>query len=142
MGFRMPKAMSGSMLRLIPARLGALLPPPEYPFYCRVSVWGGGMTALRRVAPLSLLLLIGLLALLVLSSSDTAQAQGPPSQQGEVSGYDGPEPTPAPEFRVPVDWPLIPSGLGPGDSFRLMFLTSTTAYGRYHQLREMWLGVV
>ncbi len=56
MGFRMPKAMSGSRLRLMPARLGALLPPPNsrsIPHPRR----GGGMTALRRVAPLPLLLL-------------------------------------------------------------------------------------
>ena len=73
------------------------------------------MTALRRVAPLPLLLLVGVPAIvLALSFSDSAQAQ-----------YNGPDPEPPPEHRVPVDWPLIPSGLGPGDSFRLLFLTST-----------------
>ena len=82
------------------------------------------MTTLRRVAPLPLLLILGVLAFLLLAPSDTALAEGPPSQSGETSGYDGPAPTPVPEHRVPVDWPLIPSGLGPGDSFRLLFLTS------------------
>ena len=84
------------------------------------------MSALRRVAPLPLLLLLlGVLAFLVLLPSDTAQAQEPPASSGETSGYNGPDPTPPPEHRVPVDWPLIPDGLGPGDSFRLLFLTST-----------------
>ena len=84
------------------------------------------MSAERRVAPLPLLLLLlGVLAFLVLLPSDTAQAQEPPASSGETSGYSGPTPTPPPEHRVPVDWPLIPSGLGPGDSFRLLFLTST-----------------
>ena len=89
------------------------------------------MTALRRVAPLPLLLILGVLAVLVLASSDTAQAQEPPAQQGETSGYNGPAPTPAQEYRVPVNWPLIPKDangnnlVGPGGSFRLMFLTST-----------------
>ena len=82
------------------------------------------MTALRRVAPLPLLLILGVLAFLLLAPSDTALAN-PPSQSGETSGYGGPAPTPVPEHRVPVDWPLIPAGLGPGDSFRLLFLTST-----------------
>ena len=54
-----------------------------------------------------------------------------PAQQGETSGYNGPAPTPPPEYRVPVNWPLIPRDangnklFGPGESFRLMFLTST-----------------
>ena len=40
---------------------------------------------------------------------------------------------------VPSNWPLIPSGLGPGDSFRLMFVTTGTTDGttngvsRYNQ---------
>ena len=81
----------------------------------------------KRLLPFLFLLLgviaIGVLAFLLLAPSDTALAN-PPSQSGETSGYDGPAPTPVPEHRVPVDWPLIPSGLGPGDSFRLLFLTS------------------
>ena len=77
------------------------------------------MTAWRRVVPLPPLLVLGIFALfLVLSPSDTAQAQ-------TTGNYNGPSPEPPPEHRVPVDWPLIPSGLGPGDSFRLLFLTST-----------------
>ena len=58
--------------------LGALSPPPPPP---RISVLpgvsrrGDGMTILRWVAPLSLLLLLGLLAFLALASSDAAQAQ-------------------------------------------------------------------
>ncbi len=90
------------------------------------------MTAPRRVAPLPLLLLLlGALAFLALLPSDTAQAQ-PPAQQGETSGYNGPAPTPPPEYRVPENWPLIPRDangnklVGPGGSFRLMFLTSTS----------------
>ena len=70
------------------------------------------MTAPRRVAPLPLLvLLLGVLALFALTASDnTAQAQttGPAEQV------------------VPQDWALIPDGLGPGDQFRLLFVTSGT----------------
>ena len=67
------------------------------------------MTALRRVAPLPLLLL--LLVTFSLTASDyTAQAQ----QAG---------PTPQ---EVPLTWALIPDGLGPGDQFRLLFVTSGT----------------
>ena len=38
-----------------------------------------------------------------------------------------PTPTPGgpPEVAVPSDWSLIPAGLGPGDKFRLLFLSST-----------------
>ena len=38
---------------------------------------------------------------------------------------------------VPSDWPLIPSGLGAGDEFRLMFMTRNGAdagYGGYRGL--------
>ena len=35
-----------------------------------------------------------------------------------------------PVEEVPHDWGLIPSGLGPGDSFRLLFVTSDTRNGR------------
>ena len=110
-------ARSGSIV--LGRWLRALLYPPPPRFR------GGAVSALRRVAPLPLLLLLlGVLAFLVLLPSDTAQAQEPPASSGETSGYSG-DPTPPPENRVPVDWPLIPSGLGPGDSFRLLFLTST-----------------
>ena len=37
----------------------------------------------------------------------------------------GQGPTRGPPTEVPVHWGLIPDGLGPGDSFRLLFLTST-----------------
>ena len=99
----MPKAMSGSGVSPRPARLCALLPP----------------TLRSKPLVLSLLLLLGILALLVLAPSDAARAhhQDPP-------GHSGPDPAPPSEHRVPVNWPLIPSGLGPGDSFRLMFLTT------------------
>ena len=35
-------------------------------------------------------------------------------------------PDAAAQTEVPADWSLIPAGLGPGDSFRLLFATSTT----------------
>ena len=40
-----------------------------------------------------------------------------------VNDNDGPPQTTSPT--VPADWPLIPSGIGPGDTFRLLFMTST-----------------
>ena len=85
------------------------------------------MSAERRVAPLPLLLLLlGVLAFLVLSSHLTRRRPRIPRPlRARPPATDGPAPTPPPEHRVPVDWPLIPSGLGPGDSFRLLFLTST-----------------
>ncbi len=98
------------------ARLRAHLPPPTF-------------ALTKRLLPF--LLLLGVIAFLVLASSDAALAQGPPAQQGETSGYNGPDPTPPPEYRVPVNWPLIPKDadgnnlVGPGGSFRLMFLTAT-----------------
>ena len=30
------------------------------------------------------------------------------------------------QTEVPMDWSLIPAGLGPGDQFRLLFVSSTT----------------
>ena len=83
----------------------------------------GALPLLRPALLVAALMLLA--ALFALTPSDTAQAQEPPASSGETSGYSGPTPTPPPEHRVPVDWPLIPSGLGPGDSFRLLFLTST-----------------
>ena len=55
---------------------------------------------------LALLVLAVMAGLLWLPSTDSAQAQA--SQT------------------VPADWPLIPSGIEPGDSFRLLFVTSAT----------------
>ena len=69
--------------------------------------------------PARSLLLLGIFAS---SSSFRPLIRPRPSTTGN---YDGPSPEPPPEYRVPVDWPLIPAGLGPGDSFRLLFLTST-----------------
>ena len=66
------------------------------------------MIASRRLATLPLFL-AGLAALAALLLAPEVQAQGDPS---------GP-------VEVPSDWGLIPSGLGAGDSFRLLFLSST-----------------
>ncbi len=57
--------------------------------------------------PLLLLLVVGA-ALIGAPSADPAWAQSPAAQS------------------VPSDWALIPEGLEPGDSFRLIFVTSTT----------------
>ncbi len=55
---------------------------------------------------LGLLLLAGIFGLLLLPTADSAQAQTAQT--------------------VPSDWALIPDGIAPGDSFRLLFVTSTT----------------
>ena len=69
------------------------------------------MTARSRTAPPRSLLFLLLVALLGLTAPDsTARAQ--------TTG-------PAPQT-VPHDWDLIPDGLGPGDQFRLLFVTSGT----------------
>ncbi len=67
----------------------------------------------RRSGRLPLLVLLALgaavgAALIGPSSADPAQAQSPAAQS------------------VPSDWALIPDGIEPGDSFRLIFVTSTT----------------
>ncbi len=67
----------------------------------------------RRVGRLPLLLLLALFAgacaaLIGAPAPDSARAQSPAAQT------------------VPSDWPLIPDGIGPGQSFRLLFVTSTS----------------
>ena len=44
--------------------------------------------------------------------------------------------TPRETVDVPAAWPLIPSGLGPGDSFRLVFMSSTERDARSHLIYE------
>ena len=61
-----------------------------------------------RSHPLLLLALLALAAALLWLSADTIQAQTPAEQT------------------VPADWEHIPAGIEPGDSFRLLFVTSTT----------------
>ncbi len=67
----------------------------------------------RWVGRLPLLVLLALLAgvcaaLIGAPAPDSARAQSPTAQS------------------VPSDWPLIPDGVKPGQSFRLLFVTSTT----------------
>ena len=123
-GGRKLASCSKSLPRIRLARRAAAPPHASVPIYPPPPPT---FALAKRLLPFLFLLLgviaIGVLAFLLLAPSDTALAN-PPSQSGETSGYDGPAPTPVPEHRVPVDWPLIPSGLGPGDSFRLLFLTS------------------
>ncbi len=45
----------------------------------------------------------------------------------EVSAQGLPTPNPDGTYSVPQDWPLKPSGLGPGSTFRLLFLTTRWA---------------
>ena len=71
------------------------------------------MTASRRPCAAALLAGLTVLAALVFSSS-VGHAQSP-----EVDRT----------VEVPSDWSLIPSGLGVGDSFRLLFLSSTKRNG-------------
>ena len=59
-----------------------------------------------------------LLALLALGAAVGAALLGPPSADPVRAQ------SPA-EQTVPADWPLIPDGVEPGDSFRLLFVTST-----------------
>ena len=59
---------------------------------------------------LAVLVLVG--ALFLASTSDTVQAA--PNQQGVFKAY---------TEMVPNNWSMIPSGLGAGDSFRLLFVT-------------------
>ncbi len=71
--------------------------------------WGGLVSS----SPLRLLLarllpVLALLALLALAFANPIHAQSPAEQT------------------VPEDWALIPDGIQPGDSFRLLFVTSTT----------------
>ena len=44
--------------------------------------------------------------------------------------------TPRETVNVPAAWPLIPSGLGPGDSFRLVFMSSTERDAQPHLIYE------
>ena len=69
----------------------------------------GSMPLLRSAVLLAALALAA--ALFALTPDDTAQAQmtGPTPQE------------------VPVTWALLPDGLGPGDQFRLLFVTSGTS---------------
>ena len=54
------------------------------------------------------------------TSGPTAVLPAPQRQEGNRIARYGPA-----DGTVPDDWGLIPAGLGPGDSFRLVFLTST-----------------
>ena len=66
-------------------------------------------TTSRKAFTLPLVFLLALVAaLLALSSANPIHAQSPAEQT------------------VPADWALIPDGIQPGDSFRLLFVTSTT----------------
>ena len=70
--------------------------------------WGLEMRAIR---PVPLILVVALAALMVALTVFTANAQSN---------------TPT---EVPSNWALVPSGLGPGDEFRLLFITSGTRDG-------------
>ena len=57
------------------------------------------------------------------------QSEGPVTGQGQESPQQQQPPAARPQpagQTVPADSPIIPDGMGPGDSFRLLFVTSTT----------------
>ena len=87
MKFRKQKAINDSRIRRMLAR-GAPFTPPDFPGPVSFLKRGAGMTALRRVAPLSLIPLLGILAFLAflaLSPSDPAGAQGTSDNLIDVS---------------------------------------------------------
>ncbi len=99
-GLRTPKLYKDEMHR----KILTVRPDSFYP------VWGALMASPLRLLPsprLPLLLLLALAAaLLALPSAESTQASAAQS--------------------VPSDWEHIPQGIKPGDSFRLLFVTSAT----------------
>ena len=65
-------------------------------------------------------LLLGLALLLVAAASLSVL----PAERGSAQTPDTPQPNALGTYTVPADWPLIPAGLRPGHSFRLLFATS------------------
>ena len=58
------------------------------------------------------------LPLLTLAAADATAQTAPTAPTANASG----------NYEVPTDWALVPSGLNPGDTFRLMFTTSTLTH--------------
>ncbi len=110
------------MFNLLMSRSAKARPTASRPVH--PPLWGRGMTALRRVAPLSLLfLLLGVLALFALTASDNvarAQTAGPTPQT----------------YEVPNDWALKPSGLNVDDEFRLLFLSAASRNGTSGNIKD------
>ena len=64
-------------------------------------------------------LLLGL-ALLLIAAAGLAVL---PTERGAAQSPDTPQPNALGTYTVPADWPLIPAGIRPGHSFRLLFIT-------------------
>ncbi len=71
----------------------------------------------RRLLCLVLSVLLSL-PLLTLAATDATAQTAPTAPTANASG----------NYEVPTDWGLVPSGLNPGDTFRLMFTTSTLTH--------------
>ncbi len=66
-------------------------------------------------------LLLGLALLLVAAASLSVL----PAERGSAQTPDTPQPNALGTYTVPADWPLVPAGIRPGHSFRLLFATHT-----------------
>ncbi len=66
-------------------------------------------------------LLLGLALLLVAAASLSVL----PAERGAAQTPDTPQPNALGTYTVPADWPLVPAGIRPGHSFRLLFATHT-----------------
>ncbi len=64
-------------------------------------------------------LLLGLALLLVAAASLSVL----PAERGAAQTPDTPQPNALGTYTVPADWPLVPAGIRPGHSFRLLFIT-------------------
>ncbi len=64
-------------------------------------------------------LLLGLALLLVAAASLSVL----PAERGAAQTPDTPQPNALGTYTVPADWPLVPAGIRPGHSFRLLFVT-------------------
>ena len=64
-------------------------------------------------------LLLGLALLLVAAASLSVL----PAERSAAQTPDTPQPNALGTYTVPADWPLIPAGIRPGHSFRLLFMT-------------------
>ena len=76
------------------------------------------MLSIPRFLPLPFIAVVLLAGLLLASPTGVSQpVEAAPEEQGTFN---------IPTQMVPNNWPMIPSGLGPGDSFRLLFVTDGT----------------
>ncbi len=91
------------------------MPPPPPPFV--VDVGARFRLAARRLVVAALAVALVSSVVFVVGGGGRVGAQTPPV----VDNGDG-------TFTVPGDWVLIPSGLGAGDKFRLLFVTSSARH--------------